>query len=195
MSRFREPRYLKSVYSVEELEECVAEVAFVGRSNVGKSTALNAVCRQKDLAKTSQTSGRTRTINIFLVAKNKWIVDLPGYGFAAGPKEDMAKFKHMLKSYLVTRKSLRLVLLLVDGNVGATKLDEEMSSWLLSHDVPFTVVANKCDKVGASKHRQNHQAVADALGIRIEDVRWVSAEKGLGISALHNEVADALELP
>ena len=88
INRLRKAEYLKSVLQAADLEECVAEAAFIGRSNVGKSTVLNAVCGKKGLAKTSQTAGRTRMINVFGVGPNKRVIDLPGYGFAAGPEED-----------------------------------------------------------------------------------------------------------
>ncbi len=194
MSRFRDASYLKSVYNPTELGESVAEVAFVGRSNVGKSTVLNAVCGRKELAKTSQTSGRTRTINVFHLGRNKWLVDLPGYGFAAGPKDDMRKFKMMLEGYLLSRPTLRLVVMLVDGNVGATNLDAGMAIWLQRRDIPYMVVANKCDKISASKQNDSRRGVANRLGMDIEEVRWISAEKGTGVSALANEIADILEL-
>lgn len=141
MNRFSGARFLKSVYKSEELEETVAEVAFIGRSNVGKSSTINAICLQKDLARASKTPGRTRTINVFLVGKNKWLVDLPGYGFAAGPKDDMARLEAMFKEYLLSRPSLRRVILIVDGFTGATPLDERMAYWLDKNNLPFLIAA------------------------------------------------------
>jgi len=194
MNRFHDIRFLKSVKNHEELGDCQAEVAFIGRSNVGKSTILNVICGKKELAITSQTSGRTRAINVFLIRKHKWLVDLPGYGYARGPRADQDKFKEMVEGYLLNRETLRLVVMIVDGNVGATRLDEQTAIWLKYNEIPFLVVANKCDKLGPSKHGDNHQAVADTLGITREDVRWVSAERGIGMGALANEIADVLEL-
>lgn len=194
MNRFSEARFIKSVYKPEELEETAAEVAFIGRSNVGKSTAINKICGKSDLARASKTPGRTRTINVFLVGKNKWIVDLPGYGFAAGPKDDWERLERMFKGYLLSRPALRKVVLIVDGFTGASKLDERMAMWLDMNSLPFFIVANKCDRISSSQQRASRKAVADKLGRRPEDIRWVSAEKGLGMSALGNEIADILEL-
>jgi GTP-binding protein len=193
-NRFSEISYLKTVYNPQELGDSVAEVAFVGRSNVGKSTVLNVVCGKKNLARTSQTPGRTRTINVFLVSKNKWIVDLPGYGYAAGPKKDIDKFKEMIKGYLLSRPTLRMVIMIVDGYVGATKLDEQMSIWLQSNRIPFYVVANKCDRISSQKQSDCRKEVAHRLGLSPENMAWVSAEKGIGMSELRNKIAEILEL-
>ena len=194
MNRFRNARFIKSVYRAEELEETVAEIAFIGRSNVGKSSVINKICEKKELARTSKTPGRTRTINIVLVGKNKWIVDLPGYGFAAGPKTDWAKMEKMIEGYLLNRPTLRKIIVLVDAEVGATKLDEEMTAWLEKNNLPFLIVANKCDKISSSKQQTYRKNVAEKLGRLPENIRWVSAEKGFGMNALTNEIADILEL-
>jgi len=194
MNRFGEARYLKSIYNPMELGDCEAEVAFVGRSNVGKSTVLNVICGNKNLARTSQTPGMTRTINVFLIGKNKWIVDLPGYGFAAGPKNDLHKFKEMIKGYLLSRPTLRMALMLVDGNVGVTKLDEHMAMWLQLNNIPYYVIVNKCDKINSSKQQNRRMEIAHKLGMTPEKLRWVSAENGMGMSALRNEIAELLEL-
>ena len=194
MNRFHDIRFLKSVQSHEELGECQGEVAFIGRSNVGKSTVLNVICGKKELALTSQYPGRTSAINVFLIRKRKWLVDLPGYGFVRGRRDDLDKFKEMVEGYLLNRESLRLIVVTVDGNVGATKLDEQTAIWLKHNDLPFLVVANKCDKIISSKQASSRQAVAGTLGIGISDVRWVSAERGTGMGELANEIADVLEI-
>jgi len=195
MNRFSEARFIKSVYRAEDLGESVGEVAFVGRSNVGKSTAINSICGKKNLARMSQTPGSTRTINVYEVFKNKWIVDLPGYGYITGPKASWEKLEEMIKSYLLNRPSLRMVVLLVDGFVGATKLDVNTEFWLDSHRLPFMIVANKCDRIGAAKQKISRKNVAEKLGRLPENIWWVSAEKGLGMPALINEIAEILELP
>ncbi|OGR84839.1 MAG: ribosome biogenesis GTP-binding protein YsxC [Elusimicrobia bacterium RIFCSPLOWO2_01_FULL_54_10] len=194
MNRFSDARFIKSVYRPEELEETAAEVAFIGRSNVGKSTTINAICGKKDLARASKTPGRTRTINVVLVGKNKWIVDLPGYGFAVGPKDDWPRLEAMFKGYLLSRPSLRRVIMIVDGFTGASQLDERMAMWLDMNSLPFIIVANKCDRIASAKQQASRKAVADKLGRRPEDIRWVSAMRGLGMSGLSNEIADILEL-
>jgi GTP-binding protein len=122
-------KFLLSETDPKRLGACAAEVAFVGRSNVGKSTLLNAVCR-KDLAKVSSTPGRTRTINVFLAGKDKWLVDLPGYGFALGPEAERAAWGAMIEGYLSGRASLKMIFVLIDAKVGPTKLDLQMVKWV-----------------------------------------------------------------
>ncbi len=194
MNRFSGARFIKSVYKPEELEETVAEVAFIGRSNVGKSTTINQVCGKKGLAFASKTPGRTRTINVILVGKNKWLVDLPGYGFAVGPKDDRDRLEAMFKGYLLCRPALRRIIMIVDVYAGATKLDELMVQWLDQNRLPFLIVGNKCDRISSNKLQTARNEVAEKLGRRPEDIWWVSAQKGIGINALGNEIADILEL-
>ena len=194
MNRFSEVRFIKSVFRPEELEEIDAEVAFIGRSNVGKSTAINRICLKKELAHTSQRPGKTRSINVYEIAARKWLVDLPGYGYSEGPMEHKGKLEDMVMNYMANRPSLRRVFLIVDGYVGATKLDIAMALWLDKNRVPFFIVANKCDRIGKAKQTLSRRAVAEKMGRLPEDIRWVSAEQGAGMDALSNEIADILEL-
>ncbi|MBI3298266.1 MAG: YihA family ribosome biogenesis GTP-binding protein [Elusimicrobia bacterium] len=184
-------KFLLSESAPERLPPCVAEVTFVGRSNVGKSTLLNALCR-KDLARVSSTPGRTRLINVFLVGKDRWLVDLPGYGFAAGPKAERAGWGPMIEAYLSKRPSLRMVFLLVDAKVGPTKLDLEMADWLQSHRLPWRPVATKSDQVKAGRTVQQKREWAAALGVSEAALGWVSADTGSGIRALGDEVSALL---
>lgn len=185
-------KFLLSESAPERLAPSVAEVTFVGRSNVGKSTLLNAICR-KDLARVSGTPGRTRLINVFLAGKDRWLVDLPGYGFATGPKAERAGWGAMIEAYLSTRPSLRMVFLLVDAKVGPTRLDLEMAAWLSSQRLPWRAVATKADQVKASRTALQKREAAAALGIAPEALGWVSADTGLGIRALGAEVTALLE--
>src|SRR5664279_909549 len=102
-------RFVTSAADAKKLGICHAEVAFVGRSDVGKSSLLNALANQKQLARVSKTPGRTRLINIFLTGPDRWIVDLPGYGYASGPKEETETWRAMIEGYLLGRKSLCMV--------------------------------------------------------------------------------------
>jgi GTP-binding protein len=194
MKRFHEARFLQAVTDPAALGACFAEVAFVGRSNVGKSSLLNAICGKKNLSFTSQTPGRTRTISAFLAAKNCWVVDLPGYGFAVGPGSERAQWQEMIEGYLKGRPSLRMVFVLVDAKVGPTKLDGQMALWLQSNAIPYRIVANKCDKVSVPAQAQRRTEVAHALGLSAENIRWVSAAKGVGIKELEREIAELFEL-
>jgi len=188
MSKLNNVKYYKTVVDSSELEDSSAEVAFVGRSNVGKSSVLNSVCGEKKLAYISQVPGKTRSINVFEAARGRWIVDLPGYGFAVGPEEERLKWQEMIETYLLGRENLRMVFMIVDANVGPTKLDRQMAVWLQANCVPYSVVANKIDKISSLLIKERLQFVANELQIAIEKIFPVSATKGKGIKELAAEV-------
>jgi GTP-binding protein len=184
----KDTRFLTSAASVKQLGACHAEVAFVGRSNVGKSSLLNALCFQRGLAKVSKTPGRTRLINVFLSGADRWIVDLPGYGFATGPAKEREAWQEMIEGYLTGRPSLRMVFVLVDAEVGPTRLDHQMLDWLRATELPYRIVATKADRVKASRQLAQRRDVAADLGLQPGDIAWVSAGKGDGIPGLRQEV-------
>lgn len=187
-------RFLMSASDHRQLGPSHAEVVFVGRSNVGKSSLLNALVGRRALARVSNTPGRTRLINVFVTGDDRWIVDLPGYGYAAGPKRERQAWQGMIEGYLTGRASLRLVFVLVDAYVGPTRLDHEMIGWLRAEGLPYRVVATKADKVKSSRHVAQRRDIARDLAMPVEDVAWVSAEKNSGIVDLRQEVAAVLEL-
>lgn len=189
---FNHVRYLVTETDPQRLGTCAAEVAFVGRSNVGKSTLLNAICRQ-DLARVSSTPGRTRAINVFLAGKDRWLVDLPGYGYAKVSRAERAGWGAMIENYLTGRPSLRMVFALVDADVGPTKLDLEMHEWLKAKGLPWRVVATKTDQVKPSKALMRRREVAESLGLRPDELAWVSADKGQGIHELRAEASALLQ--
>jgi len=187
-------RFLKSATHVSQLGACHSEVAFAGRSNVGKSSLLNALVRRKQLARVSKTPGRTREINVFLIGPDRWMVDLPGYGYAKGPAKERAAWKGMLEGYVTTRSTLRMIFVLVDAEVGPTPLDHQMIEWLQSIDRDYRVVATKSDRVKASRRVAQQRNVAAVLGLTIPDIAWVSSSTGTGIDELRREVAEILDL-
>ena len=185
-------RFLASATRTSQLPESPAEVAFVGRSNVGKSSLINALANQKQLARVSNTPGRTQLINIFRHADGGTLVDLPGYGYAKVPGRVRQDWPAMIEGYLLEREPLEMVFVLVDGEIGPTPLDRQMLAWLREHGVPHSVVATKLDKVKSSKRDARKRDLAAGCDLHVGDVVWVSASTGLGIDRLRALVASHL---
>jgi GTP-binding protein len=181
-------RFVLSAEKVSQLPDSPAEVAFVGRSNVGKSSLLNAIDHRKNLARVSKTPGRTRLLNCFETGDGATVVDCPGYGYAAVPKHMLRSWQEMIEQYLLEREQLKMILVLVDGEIGPTKLDLQMLDWLRSNTLPHSIIATKHDKVKASQRDKRKQQVAAACGLLPSDVVWVSSAKGTGIDRLRDLV-------
>jgi GTP-binding protein len=180
--------FVLSAAEIGQLPDTRAEVALVGRSNVGKSSLLNAIANRKSLALTSKTPGRTRLLNLFELGDGTAVVDCPGYGYAAVSAKTRATWQPMLERYLLEREQLQMVLVLVDGEIGPTKLDTQMLDWLRSHTVPHVVIATKHDKVKSSQRDKRQRELAAACQLDVGDVVWVSAAKGTGIEKLRGLV-------
>ena len=176
----------------KKLPQSICEVAFVGRSNVGKSSIINAVCKQKNLARTSKTPGRTRAINIFTPANGRWIVDLPGYGFARVSPESKKLWQEMIEGYISSRKTLKTVYILIDSYVGPTELDIMMTDWLNSLKVSYKIVANKTDKVANLNLEELKCKISNTLKVDVKDIFCVSAKSLAGIGNLINDIGNML---
>lgn len=194
LHRLCDARFLTSATDVRQLGTCHVEVALVGRSNVGKSSLLNALTGQAQLARVSRTPGRTRLINVFVAGPDRWIVDLPGYGYAAGPRAESDAWRAMVEGYLLGRPTLRTVFVLVDAEVGPTPLDLQMVDWLRHVRIAHRVVAAKADQVKPGRQAARRREVAAALGLGPDAVAWISSRKGSGLPELRNELAGLLEL-
>lgn len=136
-------------------EPNIPEYAFIGRSNVGKSSLINLLTNQKKLAKTSSTPGKTQLINHFLINQSWYLVDLPGYGYAKVSKKDREKFGKLITNYITKRKNLVNVFLLVDSRHEPQKSDLEFMEFLGKNGIPFTIVMTKIDKLNSSKLGKN----------------------------------------
>ena len=139
------------------------EYAFIGRSNVGKSSLINMLCQHKGLAKTSATPGKTLLINHFIINNEWYLVDLPGYGFAKRSKTVQQKLTNMTSSYILQREQLVNTFVLIDIRHDQQKIDREFIDWLGQSGVPFTIVFTKADKLGPVKARANAKAWMDKL--------------------------------
>ena len=191
--------FVSSFSSVDGMPTTDAEIALVGRSNVGKSSLINAIAqrkrRQRQLARTSKTPGATRLINAFQIGSHqwRWLIDLPGYGFAKASKAEQRRWGSMIEDYLSERDSLRSVLHLIDGAIGPTKLDLQTAEWLDSIGLPTSYVATKTDKVRPSRRAKRRTELTAALGAQRCDILWVSAANGFGIIELRKKVQALLE--
>lgn len=139
------------------------EYAFIGRSNVGKSSLINMLCNHKGLAKTSATPGKTLLINHFIVNNEWYIVDLPGYGFAKRSKKTQKELENMIMGYILQRKQLVNVFVLIDIRHEQQKIDREFVDWLGTSQIPFCIVFTKADKLGVTRVKENAKAWMDKL--------------------------------
>jgi GTP-binding protein len=183
-----ELRFVTSADRLERLPESRAEVAVVGRSNVGKSSLINALAKREGLANTSKTPGRTQLLNCFALPDGETVVDCPGYGYAKVSKAQRAQMAGMIERYLMDREPLTMVMVLVDGEVGPTPLDQSMLEWLREEGLPHQVVATKHDKVKAAQREKRKKQLAAGCDLDPGDVVWVSAHRNVGIDRLRDLV-------
>lgn len=173
--------FVRSVADVENIiNDNLSQVAFVGRSNVGKSSLLNYLVNIKKLAKTSSTPGRTRLINYFLINDSMYFVDLPGYGFQKGSKSESAQWNKLIEPFLIDNNNLKCICLLVDGRHKPFDSDKQMLNYLSYYNIPFIVIATKCDKLPKSKQFVIKNNIANKLAIGRDDVILSSATSNMG---------------
>ena len=168
------------------------EVCFAGRSNVGKSTLINAVTGRKALARASNTPGRTQEINFFTIADSHYLVDLPGYGFANAPVKVVEKWQKLLKAYLSGRANLRRAFVLIDSRHGVKPVDEEIMDLLDRSAVPFQVIMTKADKIRKDEMVKILAQVRGALAkhpAAYPELVVTSSDKGVGIETLRSIIA------
>ncbi len=185
--------FLKGVVAMEGLPPADrAEVCFAGRSNVGKSSLVNALTGRKALARTSSTPGRTQEINFFTLGESHYLVDLPGYGFAQAPVKVVEAWQRLLKAYLAGRATLRRAFVLIDSRHGVKPVDEEIMALLDKAAVPFQTVLTKADKIKATERDKMLDQVRDKLSrhpAAYPELILTSSEKGDGIDILRSTIA------
>jgi GTP-binding protein len=168
------------------------EICFAGRSNVGKSSVINAIMNHGGLARTSNTPGKTRQMNYYLVDDDCYFVDLPGFGYAKVSKAEREKWGRDIREYLLDRETLRLVLHLVDIRHKPSDLDEEFFYWLGVNRMPFGVILNKADKISRNKQNQSKsrlQRILDEMNIEVPII-ITSAEKKEGIDEIRDLISE-----
>ena len=187
------------ITSAPKLEDCPAEtlpeVCFAGRSNVGKSSLINALMNKKRLARTSNVPGKTQQMNYYNISDSCYFVDLPGYGYAKVPKRERERWGRNIREYLEKRKTLRLILHVVDSRHKPTELDQDFFYWMATNEMPFSVLMSKADKLSNNKRAKSKADVRKILAeMNIEvPILAYSSESKLGIEAVQDLISEFVE--
>ena len=168
------------------------QIAFAGRSNVGKSSLINSLLGRKGLVKTSSTPGKTREINFFVINGGFYFVDLPGYGYARVPGRLQSAWGSMIEDYILESPDLKLLLLLLDIRHEPSRDDVLMREWLTENGVPVAYVATKADKIARGSRRKHLKIISDALGMKIDDIIEYSSHTGEGKPRLWETISSRL---
>lgn len=188
-------QFLLSAFSVDDLPgDGRPEVAFVGRSNVGKSSLLNALLGRKAVARVSSTPGRTRAVNYFLINSKIYFVDLPGYGWARAGKDERRRWADLAGLYFESAANRVEVVQLIDSKVGATELDIQAQEYLRSFGIPVKVAVTKIDRLSRGRRPRQLEAIRNALGMAPhQTITPCSARSGEGIKELWREIDSRLQ--
>lgn len=192
--QIKSAQFIKGVVGDDTIfSDGTPQIAFIGRSNVGKSSVINSLVKQKDLAKTSSFPGRTQQINLFLINKEFYLVDLPGYGFAKVPGNVRVKIENLINWYFFkSGYEQKKVVLIIDAKVGPTKDDMVMLGELEQSRKEIIVVANKVDKLKPSEYSKQMEKIAGTIGAH--KIIPYSAEKGIGMGVLTQELGSFFRL-
>lgn len=187
------------ITSAPRLEDCppasLPEVCFAGRSNVGKSSLINALTNKKRLARTSNVPGKTQQMNYYNISDACYFVDLPGYGYAKVPKKERERWGRNIREYLENRHTLKLIIHLIDARHKPTELDQDFFYWMASNQMPFCVLMSKADKLSNNKRIKSNTEVRKILTeMNIEvPILAYSSESKLGIEAVQDLISEFVE--
>ena len=186
---FADVRFLTSVFDLKQLPpQGIPEIAFAGRSNVGKSSLLNCLVKRRNLVKTSAKPGKTQSLNFFLLDNSIYLVDLPGYGYARVSKKMQASWQNLITAYLETRENLKCVVVIVDLRHEVKTVDLQLVDWLRNCNKPYLLIYTKADKLSANQRSKNAAILDAGFGVSKSDRVLFSAKTGMGrdnlISAL-----------
>ncbi|GAA3542801.1 ribosome biogenesis GTP-binding protein YihA/YsxC [Zobellella aerophila] len=192
---FQVARFITSAPNIKHMpEDTGVEIAFAGRSNAGKSSALNAITQQKSLARTSKTPGRTQLINVFELSEGKRLIDLPGYGYAKVPEEMKLKWQEALSEYLQKRACLKGLVVLMDIRHPLKDIDQQLLQWACESKLPVLALLTKCDKLKSGARKAEVLKVREAVKVFGDDIRVeaFSSLKGTGLDQAKEILSDWL---
>ncbi len=180
--KINNPEFVKSAHTIEDYPyNTLPEIAFAGRSNVGKSSMINKVLNRKGLARTSSKPGHTRSINFYNIDNNFFLVDLPGYGFAKVSNEEKDKWSMLIDDYLHYRENLAGLVMIVDSRHKPTEQDKVMLNWIREVNIPKIIAATKADKISNNKKAKQKKVIKNTLDLRAdESFTFFSAKSGEG---------------
>lgn len=191
--KIRDVRFVKSAVKPNQYpDDPVPEIAFAGRSNVGKSSMINTLIQRKDLVKTSSRPGCTQLINFFLVNDDLSFVDLPGYGYARVSKKIRAAWQPMVETYLSHRPNLLGLVLIIDIRRDPQEEERNLVQWLVSHNMPFLVVLTKADKLSKTQQQKRAAAISSQMNRNTSEVILFSAKTRMGRETILDEITNLI---
>lgn len=191
----KQAEFITSVGNLSQIPHYDIEIAVAGKSNVGKSSFINAICTKKKLAKTSKEPGRTRLLNFFNINNGEYVlVDLPGYGYAKVGDDEKFKWGHLIENYLQISKGLKNVFLLLDIRHDPTKDDMQMLQYLYFYHIPFTLICTKSDKLSRSAATKRKMEIANFIGVGIDDVLTFSSLSKDGLQGIFDRLDYILKI-
>ena len=187
--------FIKSVENFDHIpKDNLKEVAFAGRSNVGKSSLINCLLNRKNIARTSSTPGKTRQLNYFKINQKIYFVDLPGYGFAKAPKTERVQWRRLIENFLTQSPNLEGVVSIIDSRIGPTKLDLQLLEWLKNFNIPIILVGTKSDKLSKSALLNQVRRYSNQLNdFKLKQIIPFSVINGAGKKEVWREITTLLE--